>query len=105
MKLKDLIMDSYVLSTEKKLELINSIKKWELKEEEITKIIKFLINQKNEIDKCSDKYINDMKKEYIKYLNKKVPILKQEVTRIKIKTKETISNEKEWNPDDLLNFI
>ena len=98
-------MDSYVLSTEKKLELINSIKKWELKEDEITKIIKFLTNQKNEIDKTSEKYVNDIKKEYIKYLNKKIPILKQEAAKITIKTKETISNEKEWNPDDLLNFI
>jgi len=105
MELKELIMSSQVISTDKKLQLINAIKKWEINENDLDKIIKFLEKNKNEIDNITQEYVENMKKEYNKYLSKKIPILKKEVSLLKIKTNEIISEELEWNPDKILENI
>ena len=105
MELKELIMSSLVISTDKKLQLINAIKTWEKNENDLDKIIKFLEKNKNEIDNITQEYVENMKKEYNKYLSKKIPTLKKEVSLLKIKTNEIISEEWEWNPDKILENI
>lgn len=103
MKLKDLIMESYVLSTEKKLQLISAIKKWNIDSTELEKIIKFLINNKKAIDNATNKYIENMKKEYNKYLRTKIPEIKKNINMTKLKADEIIYEESKWDPENILN--
>lgn len=105
MELKNLIMKSYVLSTEKKLQLIDAIEKWLIDDTELEKIKNFLLKNKKEIDNATDKYIENMKKEYNKYLTEKIPELKRDVDMLKLKTNEIITEESTWNPDDILTHI
>lgn len=105
MKLHELIMDSHVLSTNKKLELINAIKRNQLDQDKINEITQFLIKNKNDIDNATNKYVDAMKNEYNAYLSKKIPELKRNVSMLKLKTDEILSKETEWDPDDILNLI
>lgn len=105
MELNELIMDSHVLSANKKLELINAIKKQQLDQDKINEITQFLIKNKNDIDNATNEYVDAMKNEYNGYLSKKIPELKRNVSMLKLRTDEILSKETEWDPDDILNLI
>lgn len=105
MELNELIMESQVLSTTKKLELINAIKRNQLDQDEIDEITQFLIKNKNDIDNATNEYINAKKQEYNAYLRKKIPELKRKVSLLKLRTNEILSKEWKWNPDDILHLI
>lgn len=98
-------MDSCVLSTTKKIELINAIQRHHINKTELNTIIQFLIKNKKEIEGVSSKYVDDVKKEYNKYLNKKIPELKRRVSMLKVETDEILLKQREWNPGNLLDII
>lgn len=88
-------MKSQVLSTTKKLELINAIKKNQLDQDEINEITQFLIKNKNDVDNATNEYINTKKQEYNAYLKKKIPELKRKVSLLKLKTNEILLKQSE----------
>ena len=105
MKLKELIMDSKILTIKEKLILINSIKKNQIDTEKLKTIIKKLVSSKDIIDKELEKWIKEIQTEYIKNMEKKIPIIKTKVAKIKLNAKETLSKQDEWDPEELLKLI
>ena len=99
------IMNTSLFSMEEKLKIINQIRKNNLSNEEIDSILA-LINYFDEGTlELKNKYYNNMDKIYVQYLDKNIPLLKQWIEKIWLETKETKINEKEGDPDMLLNLI
>ena len=64
-----------------------------------------LYSNKKFLDKKIEKWIKEIQNDYIKNMNKKLPILNAKITTIKINTKEKIALQNEWDPEELLNQI
>lgn len=105
MELEELVMESSVLSPEKKIALLDSIKKWTIDKQKLDEIIGFLIKNKNRIGSVTDKYVEEIKSEYNNYLKRRIPELKRDLSMTKIKIEEVILNDSEWEADELLNLI
>lgn len=98
-------MDSPILTIKEKLILIDSIEKNRISNNKIKKIIENLSSNKKIIDEKIEKWTKDIQINYIKNMKKKLPIIKAKITRIKLKTKETISKQKQIEPEKLLELI
>ena len=105
MKLKELIMDSKILTIKEKLILIDTIKKGKINNEQLKGIIKNLISSKDIIDKELENWIKEIQTEYVKSMEKKLPTIRTKVVKIKLNTKETIVKQDEWDPEELLKLI
>lgn len=105
MKLKELIMDSKILTIKEKLILIDTIKKGKINNEQLKEIIKDLTTSKKKIDTRIEQWKKEIMKKYVKNMQKNLPIVKNKTVKIKLKTKETISKQNEWDPEEFLNSL
>ena len=105
MKLKELIMDSKILTIKEKLILIDTIKKGKINNEQLKEIIKDLTTSKKKIDTRIEQWKKEIMKKYVKNMQKNLPIVKNKTVKIKLKTKETISKQNEWDPEEILNSL
>ena len=99
------IMNTPLFSMEGKLKIINQIRKNKLSSEKIDNIMALIKYFDEWTLELKNKYYNNMDKIYAQYLDKNIPLLKQWVEKIWLEIKETKINEKEGDPEALLNLI
>lgn len=90
-----LIMSSYVLSTEKKLILISAIERDTIDEDKLKEIVETLEKAKEEIDTKTEKLLNEAKKNYYNLLSKNIKEAEQQLQKINLETSEVLVKEEE----------
>lgn len=103
--ISELIMSSYILSIDKKLTLISAIERGAISENNINEIVNVLKTAKDEIEWKTEEILNRTKRNYYKLLEKNINDAKLKLQKINLEADELLVNEKEWDPDNLLNQI
>lgn len=99
------VMNTSLFSIEEKLKIINKMRTNNLSDKEIRDILNWIKKFDKWFSEIKNQYYSNMDKVYAQYLDKNIPVIKQWVAKMELEVKEIKTDEKEWNPDLLLNQI
>ena len=99
------VMYTQLFSMEEKLRIIEKLKNNGLSEDDVNQILDLIQNFDDWISTATNRYYKNMDTVYAQYLDKNISQLKQGKEKITLEVKEIKMDEKEWNPDLILNQI
>ncbi len=104
-EMQDLIMSSYIITIEQKLVLISAIERKAIPEDELKEILSKLEDAQKKINEKRDEIIKKAKINFNKTLKKVADNTIINLQKVGLAVNETLMNEKEWNPDNILDHI
>ncbi len=99
------VMYTQLFSMNEKFKIIEKLKKNDLSEDDINQILKLIQHFDNSVLTTANKYYRNMDIVYKQYLDKNILQMKQWTEKIILEVEEKKVNEKEWNPDSILDQI
>lgn len=105
MTLYELIMTSPILSDNVKKKLIEQIAANKISKEDIEKIIKILVKNKEKLDWITMKYIENLDKIYAKKIKNEIKRIELKEKKVERFCKEIKQKTKDGNPEELLKDI
>ena len=99
------VMYTQLFSMDEKVRIIEKLKNNNLSEEDINQILDLIQHFDEWILIATNRYYGNMDAAYAQYLDKNILQLKQGKERITLEVKEIKMDEKEWNPDLILDQI
>ncbi len=99
------VMYTQLFSMNEKFKIIEKLKNNDLSEDDINQILKLIQHFDNSVLTTANKYYRNMDIVYKQYLDKNILQMKQWTEKIILEVEEKKVNEKEWNPDSILDQI
>ena len=99
------VMYTQLFSMNEKFKIIEKLKNNDLSEDDINQILKLIQHFDNSVLMTANRYYRNMDTVYKQYLDKNILQVKQWTEKITLEVEEKKENEKEWNPDSILDQI
>ena len=99
------VMYTQLFSMNEKFKIIEKLKNNDLSEDDINQILKLIQHFDNSVLTAANRYYRNIDTVYKQYLDKNILQMKQWMETITLELKEKEINEKEWNPDSILDQI
>ena len=99
------VMYTQLFSMNEKFKIIEKLKNNDLSEDDINQILKLIQHFDNSVLMTANRYYRNMDTVYKQYLDKNILQVKQWTEKITLEVEEKKVNEKEWNPDSILDQI
>lgn len=99
------VMYTQLFSMNEKFKIIEKLKNNDLSEDDINQILDLIKRFDEWILAAANRYYRNMDTVYAQYLDKNILHLRQSAEKITLEVKEVKMNEKDWDPDLILNQI